>query len=73
MVGDGNEAMVHRVLVNVVEAREVRRLDGEACFPIVEPNTALWCTVELVDPGSSLGMEITKHHGQVFRGGYGGW
>ena len=69
MVGDGNEAMVHRVLMNVVEARKVGRLDGEACFPIVEPNAAVWRAVQLVDPGSGLGLEITKHHGKVFRGG----
>ena len=69
MVGDGNQAMVHRVLVNIMEAGEVGRLDGEACFPIVEPNTAVWCAVELVDPGSGLGMEMTKHHGEVFRSG----
>ena len=50
LVGDGNEAMVHRVLVNIMEAGEVGRLDGEACFPIVEPNAAAWRAVELVDP-----------------------
>src|SRR5260370_19474771 len=57
--------MLHRVLVHVVQACQIRFLVGQPCLAEIEPHLAGWRTVELVDPTSSLYVQHTEHVREV--------
>ncbi len=57
----GNQAMAHRVLMNVVQSRKVRLFVSEPRVSEVVPDLAMRCLVKPVDPRCCLRMKKSQH------------
>lgn len=59
--------MIHRVLVSVVESRQIGFLVSQPRLAIVVPDFARWSMVEFVDPFGGLLVQESEHFGQIPR------
>lgn len=57
--------MFHRVLVDVIQSREIGLLVSEPRFAEVEPDLPAGRAVELVNPPGGLDVEHAQHVGKV--------
>jgi len=55
------QAMFHRILMDIIKAREMGLWVSKPRFPKVEPDSATGCTIELIDPLSGLNMKHPQH------------
>ena len=53
--------MTRRVLVNVIEPREIGFFIGETGVPKVVPDSAGWSFVEAIDPTACLRVQDGEH------------
>jgi hypothetical protein len=58
--------MLYRVVVRVIQPREVRSPMGEQCIPVVVPDPSLGRLVKLVDPSCQRAVQRTNHAWQRF-------
>jgi hypothetical protein len=72
LICDWNDSVAHWVLVNVIQARQVRALVGETAFPIVMPDLSRASTVKTVNPGGGLGVQFAENVRQI-SGAICGW
>jgi hypothetical protein len=60
-----NQPVFHRVLMNVIQPRQIRALMREPGFPKIIPNPASGCLIQIVKPFSGFHMQHTQHIAQV--------
>jgi len=64
-VRNQHQPVLHRVLVNIVQARQIGFLVGESRLSKVEPHFMTGSAIQLVDPSRSLNVKHTQHVGKI--------
>ncbi len=65
LVGHGDRSVLDRVLMDVVQPRQIRVLVTQPRFPVVEPHFSLRRMVQSVDPDGSLCVQHFEHGSQT--------
>src|SRR5439155_9596184 len=61
------ESVMHGVVMNVTQAREIGTLEGQARFPKLKPDLSGWRVVALVDGDGGCRMQTANQCGQLGR------
>ena len=60
-----HQPVFHRVLMDIVEPRQIRMLMRQSCFPKIEPDLSSGCLIQFVHPLRRFDVQHTQHIAQA--------
>ena len=67
LIGDGYQSVRYRILMYIIQSRQIAFLVGQFRFPEIVPNFSAFCLVQSVDPTRRANMKMVEK----FRKGFG--